>query len=69
LDAEVVSAESVLIPIEIVLSCVLVDDKELVTVVNDWLATEVDVSPGTITRISRMEVMRNNISSCIEVVS
>ena len=27
LDAEVVSAESVLIPIEIVLSCVLVDDK------------------------------------------
>ena len=35
LDAEVVNAASVLIPIEIVLSCVLVDGMEFVTVVND----------------------------------
>jgi len=69
LNAEVVRAESVLIPIEIVLSCVLVDGMELVTVVNDWLATEVDVKPGTITRISRMEIIRNNLSSCIVVAS
>jgi len=57
--AEVVSAESVLMPIEIVLNCVLVDGMELVTVVYDWLATEVDARLGTMTRIRRMKVSCN----------
>lgn len=53
-DAEVVSAESVLMPIDIVLNCVLVDGMELVIVVYDWLATEVDARIGTMARIRMM---------------